>query len=137
MATNDTDTQAVLDDLRATRDALSVRRVVGDPSTIDGITIIPVARIAGGAGGGGGGGTGPDETGGHGFGSGFGLGARGLGVYELRDGQLRWKPAIDVERLVRGFQVLTAIAIICGSIVRGRRHDRDAHGRQPATHVTK
>lgn len=126
MTTNDTDTseKAVLDDLRATRDALSVRRVFGDPYTVDSITIIPVARVIGGAGGGGGEGTGPDETGGHGFGTGFGLGARGLGVYELRDGQVRWKPAIDVDRLARGLQILTAIAIICGSLVRVRRHDR-------------
>ena len=39
---------AVLDDIRGTRDALSVRRVFGDPYTADGVTIIPVARIAGG-----------------------------------------------------------------------------------------
>lgn len=126
MTTNDTDSpeMAVLDDLRETRDALSVRRVFGDPYTVDGITIIPVARVIGGAGGGGGEGTGPDETGGHGFGTGFGLGARGLGVYEVRNGELRWKPAVDVDRLARGLQVLAAIAIVCGALVRVRRRDR-------------
>jgi len=68
---------AVLDDLRGVRDTLSVRRVFGDPHTIDGITIIPVARIAGG---GGGGGIDADNGEGHGFGTGFGLGARPVGL---------------------------------------------------------
>ena len=70
---------AVLDDLRGVRDTLSVRRVFGDPHTIDGITIIPVARNAGG-GGGGGGGIDADTGEGHGFGTGFGLGARPVGL---------------------------------------------------------
>ena len=37
----------ILDSLSGTRDALSVRRVFGDPYEIDGMTIIPVARISG------------------------------------------------------------------------------------------
>ena len=69
---------AVLDDLRGILDALSVRRVFGDPHTIDGITIIPVGRNAGG--GGGGGGIDADTGEGHGFGTGFGLGARPVGL---------------------------------------------------------
>jgi hypothetical protein len=115
------DEATILDDIRGTRDALSVRRVFGDPCTVDGITVIPVARVAGGAGGGGGGGTDTPDREGHGFGTGFGLGVRPLGVYEVRGGHLHWKPAIDVDRLARGAQVLVAIAIICGAIVVGRR----------------
>jgi len=79
---------SILDDLKGTRDALSVRRVFGDPITIDGVTIIPVARVSGGGGGGGGEGTGPGNEGGHGFGTGFGLGAQAVGVYEIRNGEL-------------------------------------------------
>ncbi|MEZ5226407.1 MAG: hypothetical protein R2710_06940 [Acidimicrobiales bacterium] len=55
--TNDTidiTENSILDDLRGTRDLLSVGRVFGDPITAEGVTIIPVARISGGAGGGGG-----------------------------------------------------------------------------------
>ena len=37
---------SILDGLKGTRDALSVRRVFGDRTTIDDITIIPVATIA-------------------------------------------------------------------------------------------
>ncbi|MGD9750929.1 MAG: spore germination protein GerW family protein [Acidimicrobiia bacterium] len=119
--TTDHSELAIVDDLRGTRDALSVRRVFGDPCTIDGITIIPVARIAGAGGGGGGEGTGPDESGGHGFGTGFGLGARPIGVYRIQDGDVTWKPAIDIERLARGTQVLAGIVAVCATLVALRR----------------
>lgn len=112
---------AVLDDIRGARDAFSVRRVFGDPYTADGVTIIPVARIAGGAGGGGGEGTGPGDEGGHGFGTGFGFGARPVGVYEIRGGELEWRPAIDVDRLARGCQILAAIATAGAILILLRR----------------
>lgn len=108
---------AVFDELRGVRDTLAVGRVFGDPYNVDGSTIIPVARIAGGGAGGGGGGTDTDDTEGHGFGTGFGLGARPVGVYEVRDGQLAWKPAIDADRIARGGQLLTAIAMLCGTLI--------------------
>lgn len=117
--------KAILDDLRDTRNALSVGRVIGDPSTVDGITIVPVARVFGGAGGGGGEGNGPDQTEGRGFGTGFGMAARGLGVYELRDGQLSWKPAVDVDRLIRGFQILAGVLAVCVTIFRLRDRSRE------------
>ncbi len=113
---------AILDDIRGTRDALSIHRIFGDPYTVDGVTIIPVARISGGGGGGGGEGTGPHDQGGRGFGSGFGLGARPVGVYEIKNGNVSWKPAIDADRLARGTQVLAAIVSVCVTLVRLRRH---------------
>ena len=112
---------SVLDTVRATRDALSVRRVFGDPYVLDGVTVIPVARVAGGAGGGGGEGTGPDDTGGRGFGSGFGLGAYPIGVYEVRNGQVEWKPTVDVARLARGAQVLAGIVAVCATLIALKR----------------
>ena len=121
--TTDHAERAVLDDVRSARDALSVHRVFGDPYTADGVTIIPVARLGGGAAGGGGEGTSPDELGGSGFGTGFGLGARGTGVYEIRNSHLKWRPAIDADRLIRGGQVLAALAIGCTTRVLLRRHD--------------
>ncbi len=117
MTATDPTELAVFDDLRGVRDTLSVRRVFGDPYTIDGTTIVPVARIAGGGGGGGGGGTDADSGEGHGFGTGFGLRARPIGVYEIRSGQLTWRPTIDVDRLVRGGQLLAGIAMLCGTVL--------------------
>lgn len=112
---------AVFDDIRGTRDALSVRRVFGDPYTVDGVTLMPVARITGGAGGGGGEGTGPDDQGGRGFGTGFGLGARPVGVYQISHGNVVWKPAVDADRLARGAQVLAGITTVCVTLVLLRR----------------
>jgi uncharacterized spore protein YtfJ len=111
----------VLDNLRGTRDAMTVRGVYGEAYELDGVTVIPVARVSGGAGGGGGEGTGPDDAGGHGFGTGFGFGAQPVGVYEVRGGHVEWKPAIDVSRLVKGCQVLGGIVAVCLTLVLLRR----------------
>lgn len=110
----------VLDNIRASRDALTVRRVFGDTYDLDGVTIIPVARVAGGAGGGGGEGTGDEESG-SGFGTGFGMGAIPVGVYEVCDGHAEWRPAIDVNRIVKGGQVLGGIIAVCVTLVLWRR----------------
>ena len=110
----------ILDSIAGTRDALSVRRVFGDPYEIDGVTIIPVARIAGGAGGGGGDGTGGQETG-SGFGTGFGVKAQPVGVYRVHDGEVEWKPIVDVARLAHGGQVLAGIVAVCLTLVALRR----------------
>jgi uncharacterized spore protein YtfJ len=106
----------ILDNIRGTRDALSVRRVFGDPHEIDGVTIIPVARISGAAGGGGGEGTKDQQTG-SGFGTGFGVRAEPVGVYTIRDGEVAWKPTIDITRLARGCQVLAAVIAVCVALV--------------------
>ena len=77
--------------LSGARDALTVRRVFGDPIERDGVTIVPAAIVRGGAGGGG-----DNENNG---GGGFGLHARPAGAYVIRDGEVRWRPAIDINRL--------------------------------------
>jgi uncharacterized spore protein YtfJ len=73
-------------------DHLSVRRVFGETIERDGVLVIPVAVAIGGAGGG----TGPDEQG---SGGGFGGIVRGIGVYAIHDGQVRFIPAIDTVAL--------------------------------------
>ena len=77
--------------LSGVRDAISVKRVFGEPYEKDGVTVIPVAAI------GGGGGAGGDNQGNGG--SGFGLQGRPVGAYVIKDGQVRWEPAIDIARL--------------------------------------
>jgi uncharacterized spore protein YtfJ len=110
----------ILDSIRGTRDALSVRRVFGDPHVIDGVTIIPVARISGAAGGGGGEGTAEQQSG-SGFGTGFGVRADPVGVYTIQNGEIAWKPTIDVTRLARGCQVLAGIIAVCAALASIRR----------------
>jgi uncharacterized spore protein YtfJ len=100
-----------------TRDALTARRVFAEPVERDGVTVIGVAAVAGG----GGGGQGQDERGQQGEGGGFGLGARPVGAYELKDGNLRWVPAVDVNRLLVALSAVIGIFLITRSrIVRAR-----------------
>lgn len=121
MAASTTDSSTtVLENIRGTHDALSVRRVFGDAYELDGVTVIPVAQVGGGAGGGGGEGGREGESG-AGFGTGFGIGARPVGVYEVRDGQVAWRPAVDATRLARGGQLLGGIIVVCLTLVLLRR----------------
>jgi uncharacterized spore protein YtfJ len=99
----------VQDVIAQARDALTVKRVFGEPYEKDGVTIIPAARVLGGAGGGGG----EDPQGqAKGSGSGFGMTARPVGALVIRDGQLRWQPAVDVTRIVLGSQVVAIVALL-------------------------
>jgi uncharacterized spore protein YtfJ len=79
---------------KGTRDALTVKRVYGDPVERDGVTVIPAAAVRGGAGGGG---EGAENGSG---GGGFGIVARPIGAYVIRDGTVSWRPAIDANRLL-------------------------------------
>lgn len=74
-------------------DQFGVRRVFGDPVERDGILLIPVAVAIGG----GGGGTGPDDQ--RAGGGGFGGIVRGIGIYSITDGQVRFTPAVDTTAL--------------------------------------
>jgi uncharacterized spore protein YtfJ len=97
------------------RDAITVKRVYGDPYERDGVTVIPAAAVGGGAGGGSG--EGP-EQGQSGGGGGFGLGARPVGAYVVEGGSVRWVPARDYTRLAQ--QALVAISVIALLALRKR-----------------
>lgn len=100
------------------RDAMSVQRVVGEPYERDGVTVIPVAHVRGGGGGGDDGivRDGKDHPAG---GGGFGLNARPVGAYVIRDGDARWEPAVDVNRIALGGMLLGFVALLSiRSIVR-------------------
>ncbi|HEX8132142.1 MAG TPA: spore germination protein GerW family protein [Actinomycetes bacterium] len=91
------------------RDALTVKRVFGEPYEKDGVTIIPAARVQGGAGGGGADGA---QGQGRGSGGGFGMTARPVGAFIIRGGELSWRPAVDVNRVVLGAQVVAIVALL-------------------------
>jgi uncharacterized spore protein YtfJ len=107
----------VIESIKGTRDTISVGRAYGEAYELDGVTVIPVARVSGGAGGGGGEGADEQQSGG-GFGTGFGLHVSPVGVYEVRGSQVTWKPTVDVNRLLRGGQVLTGLVVVCITILR-------------------
>jgi len=107
----------VLESIKGTHETLSVRRAYGDPIELEGVTVIPVARVAGGGGGGAGGGEDENEARGGGFGTGFGLQVSPIGVYEVRGSSVEWKPTVDLNRLLRGGQVLAGIFVVCATLV--------------------
>ena len=90
------------------RDAVSVRRVFGGPVANGGVRVIPVASVAAGAGGGSGSDAG---RGGEGEGGGFGARGRPIGVYVIRDGEVSWQPAIDLNRVV-AWTGVTLMAVV-------------------------
>ena len=103
-------------------DAVTVKRVFGEPYERDGVTIIPAALVLGG--GGGGGGERPGEEGGSGSGGGFGVVARPAGAYVIKEGRVRWTPAVDVNRIVIGCQIVALVAILAGRSVKKARAKR-------------
>ncbi len=108
----------VMETIAQAKDALTVRRVFGEPYERDGVTVIPAARLQGG--GGGGGSEGGPELG-KGAGSGFGLMARPVGAFVIREGRVSWQPAVDVTRIVLGGQVVAVVALLTiRTIVRAR-----------------
>jgi uncharacterized spore protein YtfJ len=100
------------------RVSVVVDRVVGAPVERDGATVIPVVAVRAG----GGGGIGQDpKSGGEGSGGGWGAVARPVGAYVIRDGQVRYEPAIDVTRIVIGGQLLVALALLVARRILKRR----------------
>jgi uncharacterized spore protein YtfJ len=94
----------------AIRRVLRARDVFGKPVRSDGVTVIPVASVTGAGGAGGGerhadsdtdrpSDAGSAQAGG---GLGFALRARPVGAFVIRDGKVRWRPAVDVTSLALG-----------------------------------
>ena len=114
----------VIDNLRGTRDAITVGKVFGEAYEIGDVTIIPVARVYGGGGGGGGEGVDEREQGkgtGSGFGTGFGLHAHPVGVYEVRNGEVNWRPSVDANRIAQRGQMIGALVVVATALVLLRR----------------
>jgi len=106
------DVQKMLADAR---DAMTVKRVYGDPYEKDGVTVIPAANVRGG----GGGGSGNDAEGSGGGGGGFGMTARPVGAYVIKDGEVRWVPAVDETRIaLRGILVPIVGMLVFRSVIR-------------------
>ena len=101
--------EEILDQVRET---LTIRQVFGEPYERDGVLVVPVARVAGGGGGGGGGGESPSEGSGRGGGGGFGFEARPVGAYVIRDGEVAWRPAVDVTRIALGGQMVAIVSLL-------------------------
>ncbi|MBG0832873.1 sporulation protein [Planomonospora sp. ID67723] len=93
------------------KDNATVSRVFGEPITREGVTVVPVAKVATGGGGGRGKQEGGDRPG-EGSGGGYGLSATPAGVFVIKDGDVRWQPAIDVNRIVLGGQIVGVVLLL-------------------------
>ncbi|HSO95756.1 MAG TPA: sporulation protein [Acidimicrobiia bacterium] len=98
--------------LEQARDAVTVRRVYGKPIERGDVTVIPAAAVQGGGGGTGNATNGGGGDPGSGSGVGWGLRARPVGAYVVRDGKVRWQPALDLNRVIVGGQVVAVVALV-------------------------
>ncbi|HEY7465041.1 MAG TPA: spore germination protein GerW family protein [Candidatus Limnocylindria bacterium] len=90
--------------LEGAREAMTVKRVYGEPIEREGLTIIPTADVRGGGGGGG-----DSQNNG---GGGFGVTARPVGAYVVRDGEVEWEPAVDASRIAIMGMVTAIVALL-------------------------
>ncbi len=105
--------------LSGARDAMTVKRVYGDPIERDGMLVIPAANVVGGGGGGG------DQD--HNGGGGFGVSATPAGAWVIRDGEVEWQPAVDATRIATlGMLVAIVFLWTVRSIAKSRSNARIA-----------
>lgn len=104
------------------QDAITVRRVYGEPIEKDGVTVIAAARVTGGVGGGVG-----HEKDQEGEGGGFGINASPAGAFVIKDGTVRWVPARDPQRMLAtvGVVVLGALFARAWVMTRALKAGRD------------
>ena len=90
-------------------------KVYLEPVRQDGVIVIPAAA-AGAGGGGGGGASGPEGTE-AGGGGGFGLSAKPAGAFIIKEGKVRWRPVVDVNRVILGAQAVVVAALMVARAV--------------------
>jgi uncharacterized spore protein YtfJ len=103
--------------MTSARDAITVKRVYAEPYEKEGVTVITAATLAGGAGGGGG----QDDRGQEGEGGGFGLTARPAGAYVMKKGEVVWRPAVDVNRLIGTVGAVVSVYLLARAIIERAR----------------
>jgi uncharacterized spore protein YtfJ len=93
------------------RESMTVRTAIGEPVGHDGVVIVPAAKVRGGAGGSvSGENTGAGEN--EGSGAGFGMSTTPVGAFVIRNGTVSWRPAIDVNRVILGGQIVAIVALL-------------------------
>ncbi len=115
----DTKEMDLLEQIGKAEEAFTVRRVFGEPYEKDGVTVIPTARVQGAVGGGGG--EAPNGQGG-GTGTGFAMNTKPFGVFVMKDGEVTWRPAVDVNRMILGGQLVAITALlVLRSVIKARQ----------------
>lgn len=99
--------------IRSARDAMAARTVYGEPIERNGTLVIPAAKVRGGGGGG-------ADTEGNG-GGGFGLSAKPAGAWVIHGDDVTWQPALDMNRIILGGQIVAIFAFLALRAIFGRR----------------
>lgn len=102
------------------QERFTARLVYGDVVEQDGLIVIPAIRVVGG----GGGGSGTDPEHGDGEGAGFGLRAKPAGAWVVKNGSVRWKPAIDVNAIILGGQLVGISYFVALWLIRRSKKQR-------------
>jgi uncharacterized spore protein YtfJ len=126
------DSATLLEKAKAATDNATAGRVFGDAVERDGIVLLPVAKVSAGGGGGSGSGFTPigdaaatgEHQQGEGSGGGYGLRAEPAGVFLLKNGEVTWKPALDVNKIILGGQAVAIVALLVARSVLRRRRRR-------------
>jgi len=90
--------------VQGARDVMTVKRVYGEPIEQKGVTVIPVADVAGGGGGG-------SDTAQNG-GGGFAVRARPVGTWIIRGEKVEWEPSVDATQLALRGMLLAIVALL-------------------------
>ena len=125
----------VIDTIAHSLDDNTSRRVFGDALSVGEVTVIPAARVLGRGGGGGGGGrmardsdkAGGQQTG-DGAGGGLSQSARPVGAFVVKDGDVSWRPALDLNRIILGGQFVAVVALLVVRSVFNHRARRRGRG---------
>lgn len=99
--------------ITSARDAMAAKTVYGEPIERNGTIVIPAAKVRGGGGGG-------ADTEGNG-GGGFGLSAKPAGAWVIRGDEVTWQPALDMNRIILGGQIVAIFAFLALRAIFGRR----------------
>jgi uncharacterized spore protein YtfJ len=108
---------SISDMMAQARDTITVKRVFGDPYDKEGVTVIPAALIIGGLGGGEGTAATKEERPRGGRGIGIGLIGWPVGAYVIKDGEVMWRPAVNVNLVILGGQLVGVVAIMAARSV--------------------
>jgi uncharacterized spore protein YtfJ len=96
-------TNVLNETVQRTIDGMQPKQVYAEPIERDGVIFLPAAKVRGGGGGGG-----PEGMGG----AAFGLTAKPAGMFVIRNGDAEWRPALDLNRIILGGQVVAVVALL-------------------------
>lgn len=101
----------------------NISLIYGEPVERQGITIIPVAKFTFGFGGGE---SSETQKVPGGMGGGAGLMAKPVGYIEIKNGQAKFQPIVDVVSIVRTVFTFVAVVMLIGSTIQKRRAKLEA-----------